>query len=264
MYTPPPTELDCSTSAMDPDRLPFADFLRHVLYEGGSSDSGKASPIQGLLVLDFCDNSSLELIDSDFGLLEKWNAEGTAQSAWPIREMQGQADRALDMTQTRRDLVKIWTNSPYGRDSDASDAGSTDHRNSGFSPGASDMWQGRREQINRARLDQSNRDKALVIVLDSSRHSAASSRLASSFPSLEVMDVLVNSFLSNLSSQTSEWLHLPTFSLNAQLPEWIAMAAASGAVMSPIPGLRRFGFVLQEAVRKLPSGLIIPYHDLAC
>ena len=239
---------------MDPGRLPFADFLRFVLYEGAAGDADKANPIQGLIVLDFCDNSSLELIDGDFGLLDKWNAEGRAQSAWPLRETHGQADREIDLTQTRRDLVKIWTNSPYGRDSDASDAGSNDQRISGLSPGGSERWQGRREQvamIDRERLEQSSRDRALVIVLGASRQIVASDRLASSFPSLDLMDVLVNSFLSNLANQASEWLHLPTFSLNTQLPEWIAMAAAFGAVASPIPGLRRLGFALQEAVRKL-------------
>lgn len=243
---------------MDPDRLPFADFLRHVLYEGGAADPGKTSPIQGLIALDFCDNSSLDLIDGDFGLLDKWNAEGTAQSDWPIRETQGQADHALDITQTRRDLVKIWTNSPYSRDSDASDAGSSDQRNSRLSPGSSEKWQGRREQfsmISHQKLDQSSRDRALVIVLGASRQLIISNRLASSFPSLDLMDVLVSSFLSNLANQPSEWIHLPTFGLNTQPHEWIAIAAASGAVTSPIPGLRRFGFALQEAVRKLPLDL---------
>lgn len=252
---------------MDSDRLPFADFLRHVLYEGATADSGKACAIQGLLVLDFCDRFSLEFNDGDFGLLDKWNAEGTAQSAWPIPETQGQADRALDMTQTRRDLVKIWTNSHYGGDSDTSDAGANDQCNPQLSPRSTEMLQSRREQfsiINRERLDQPSRDKALVIVLGACRQLITSNRLASSFPSLELMDVLVNSFLSNLANQPSDWVHPPTFSLNAQLPEWIAMAAASGAVTSPIPGLRRFGFVLQDAVRKLSIDWLLTALSQLC
>ena len=243
---------------MDPDRLPFADFLRDVLYES-ATELNKTNQIQGLLVLDFCDNGSLELTVDDFGLLDKWNAEGTAQSAWPSWETRGRADRILDITQTRRDLVNIWTNSPYhSRELHVAEGGLTEQRNPGLGPGELEK-RDHLAVVGRERLDQSNRDRALVIVLGMSRQHAISNRLASSFPSLDLMDVLVNSFLMNLAYQSSEWIHLPTFRLNSQIPEWIAMAAASGAVSSPIPGLRRFGFTLQEAVRELyPRRFVAP------
>jgi hypothetical protein len=238
---------------MDPDRLSFGDFLRDVLYEN-ATESNKTNQIQGLLVLDFCDNESVELTVDDFGLIDKWNAEGTAHSAWPLREIHGRADRILDITQTRRELVNIWTNSPHhSREPYAPDGVLSEKHSPGLSPGELEK-RNHLGLIARERLDQSNRDRALMIVLGKSRQPAISNRLASSFPSLELMDILVNSFVTNLAYQASEWLHLPTFRLNSQIPEWISMAAASGAVSSPIPGLRRFGFTLQDAVRELYPG----------
>lgn len=238
---------------MDPERLPFADFLRDVLYES-ATESHKANQVQGLIALDFCDSESLDLVDGDFGLLDKWNAEGTTQNAWPAQEMMhGRADRITDITQTRRDLVKIWTNFPSSRNFDSQEGDFHEQRNSSLSPGELDKWRSRRDQlalVTRDRLEQSNRDRALAMVLSASRQHATSIRIASSFPSLDLMEVLVTSFLSNWAYQASDWIHLPTFRLNSQAPEWIAMAAASGAVSSPIPALRRFGFTLQEAVRE--------------
>ena len=60
---------------MDPNRLPFSDFLRNILYEN-STESTRVGPIQGLTVLDFCDHGNLDLTDDDFSLLDHWNIEG--------------------------------------------------------------------------------------------------------------------------------------------------------------------------------------------
>ena len=59
-----------------------------------------------------------------------------------------------------------------------------------------------------------------------------------------------DNFLVENRYSVSSWIHLGTFKLNAQLPEWLAAVAAAGAVMAPVPVLRRFGFAIQEAVRK--------------
>lgn len=49
-----------------------------------------------------------------------------------------------------------------------------------------------------------------------------------------------------------------TFTLNEQRPEWLATVTAAGSVMTPVPILRRFGYAIQEAVRKLEANIQIP------
>lgn len=84
----PPIELEPSASAMDPNRLPYADFLRDILLDG-SADSGRGSHIQGLTVLDFCDHENLELTVEDLA-----NLEGT--HGLPPSRMEAVSIRALN------------------------------------------------------------------------------------------------------------------------------------------------------------------------
>jgi hypothetical protein len=229
---------------MDPNRLPFSDFLHNILHEN-STEPTCVGPIQGLTVLDFCDHGNLDLTDDDFSLLDHWNIEGNhtfVQVARAPSVAYGRGSSA-DMAQVRQDLVNIWTNSSWSRDG----------RGAGTIPGASDSMPEARDRLERVtpeRLDRSARDRVLAMVLSMSRPASNPARLASSFPSGDVMDILVQNFLMSLAHQASGWIHFPTLRLNAQSPEWIAVAAAAGAASSPIPTLRKFGYILQDAARK--------------
>lgn len=240
-YPPPPTELEPATSAMDPNRLPFADFLRDVLYEN-STESNRSGPIQGLTVLDFCDHGNLQLNDDDFALLDQWTIEGNPAISHGSRSARGTHGRgsSSDMAQVRQDLVKMWTNSTWSERNVVAAANGSD---------SSPDTQHRIERMTAERLEQSARDRVLGMVLRTYSQHSTSHRIASSFPSVEVMDLLIQNFLSAMASQASEWIHFPTFRLNAQSPEWIAVAAAAGAALSTVPTLRRFGHMLQDAAR---------------
>lgn len=251
-YQSSASELDVATSAMDPDRLPFSDFLCDVLYEK-SSESSRSGPIQGLTVLDFCDFGNLELNEDDFGLLDHWNAEGN--SALTTGGRAHGRDSSVDVAQVRQDLVKMWTNSSWAADSKPQEGG----RNVAVTAGGSDSTPGSRDRMERVtseRLEYSTRDRILGLVLNNCPRNV-SARVASSFPSVEVMDILIQNFLTALADQASEWVHFPTFRLNAQSPEWITVAAAAGASLSSISTLRKFGFVLQEAARKLRHSTVV-------
>ena len=237
---------------MDPTRLPFSDFLRDVLYEN-SADSSRSGPIQGLTILDFCNFSNLDLNEDDFGLLDHWNVEGNHGLAQGVtRSAAGHGrDGSADMAQVRQDLVKMWTNSSWAPDARPLEGS----RNSAMTAGGSDSTPDSRDRVERVtseRLEYSTRDRVLALVLNNSRRNV-SGRVASSFPSVEVMDILVHNFLTSLANQASEWIHFPTFRLNAQSPEWITIAAAAGTTLSAVPTLRKFGFILQDAARELIS-----------
>jgi hypothetical protein len=60
---------------MEGSRPAFSDFLRDVMFQEPFG-TPKSDDIQGLAVLNFCDDTNLELNDVDFGLLDFWNGDG--------------------------------------------------------------------------------------------------------------------------------------------------------------------------------------------
>lgn len=178
---------------MNVARLPFSNFLRDVIYE---PEQDQATQGQGLGVLDYCDNINYELNDFDFGMLDQWHTEGPGdrppapQSASPQTE-----HSAVDADQIGHTLAKIWLDSPWRWVPDK-----RDHRfvEAGNLPLplrdiASQHFQESQQQINRVvqgTLNLSNRDRILSIVLAMCQNNQMRARVASSFPSVEMMDIL--------------------------------------------------------------------------
>lgn len=97
------------------------------------------------------------------------------------------------------------------------------------------------------RLDLSARDKIMSIVL--SQVKPPISRAVSSFPSVELLDSLIQYFLTVPHSGASAWIHSAGFDPKQTRPELLLAMAAAGAVLTPDPSLRKLGFALQEVVR---------------
>ncbi|KAK2005127.1 hypothetical protein LX36DRAFT_676499 [Colletotrichum falcatum] len=237
--------------------LPFSDFLQNVIYEPGM-EASRMTGAQGLAVLDFCDNSNLELNEVDFGLLDHWNmdAMGNTESE---QSFTPHTDDSIDLAQMRQTLVKVWTESPWQWVPNQTDSCYVEHSNFSVPPDdtTSAAFQQSRQKhakVVKGKLDQSGRDQILAIVLSTCKSDNIMSRVASSFPSLEVMDSLVHIFLAAHFCQTSQWIHHASFSMESQWAEWLAVAASAGAILTPVQTLRKFGFALQEAVRvTIPS-----------
>lgn len=235
----------------------FFDFLRDVLYEQ-PLDPSRVTDSQGLAVLDFCDNANLELTDMDFGFLDAWNLGGVSEEPPPMQDICPRPASSAEMAQMRKSLVQAWTESPWRWDPTTNDSGYTEQGQLAVSAQetSSARFHESRKRLERVvaeKLEQSARDRVLAILLSTCRQTATANRVAASFPTVQVMDALVHIFLVSQACQVDEWIHFPTFTLNDQWPEWIAMAAAMGGAITPISPLRRFGFAVQEAVRELPA-----------
>ncbi|KAM4054807.1 fungal specific transcription factor [Hirsutella rhossiliensis] len=248
-----PQSLEPPNVIVDMDWDPFFDFLRDVLYEQ-PYDPSKFPDSQGLAPLDFCNNANLELTDMDFGLLDHWNLDGIVEGTLSVQEVASGSANSADISQMRQNLVQAWTESPWRWDPKNNDSG---YKEQSFLPvpatdtcSAQLQMRGRGfERVVAETLEQPGRDRVLAIVLSTCRQNAMTNRVAASFPTVEVMDTLVHIFLAAQACQADEWIHFPTFKLNDQWPEWIAMAAAVGAALTSMPTLRKFGFAVQEAVR---------------
>jgi hypothetical protein len=73
--------------------------------------------------------------------------------------------------------------------------------------------------------------------------------IASAFPSIELLDGLIQYFLSSASLDAQAWFHLPTFSPSNLSPELLACIVSAGAASIPDVSLRKLGYALHEASR---------------
>ncbi|KAI0863352.1 hypothetical protein F4860DRAFT_83408 [Xylaria cubensis] len=258
-----------TNNAVNMPHQPFSDFLRDVLYTQ-SLESSRLAEAQGLAVLDFCDDTSYELNDVDFGVLDHWNLDGMSERPVVTQEATPKTDdSSVDMAQMRRNLVKIWTDSPWRWIPDKRDHGYSEHGNLPLPcrDSASQQFQEHQKQIDRVvqdKLDQSSRDKLLAVVLGACANDAIKIQIAASFPSAEIMDTLTHIFLASHLCSVTGWIHFGSLALNSQWPEWLVTAAAAGATMTPVPTLRKFGFAISEAVRlALPSKFESNYTGIA-
>jgi len=237
----------------------FPDFIRDILYRSSYGDaSTKLVDVQASAVLDFYDDTNFaDFNDFNFDLLSHWNIDASRTAA----DQADGTDNPPSITAMRAALCKLWTESPWRWIPEKTDSRYTEQSNL---PLSSHDAQGVQLEANPMPVDRvtkdvlqgSSRDKILAIVLGTLRDNATINRVASSFPSTDAMDSWINVFLAAHLCQTSSWIHYASLYLNSQYPEWLAIAAAAGALLTPVLPLRRFGLALQEAVRMYMSSLI--------
>lgn len=240
---------------VDMSRQPFTDFLHNVLYDQDQQlGPSRASIPQGLATLSFCDNANLDMTDLDFGILDNWslgNIHGMIATDPNLANfVSSQPEDPADLSLMHKCLVSIWSESPWRWMPD----GTKDNINferSNLQLRGINSSQLRPDRVVNDKLEPAGRDKILAIVLETCQNNTVLSRVASSFPSVDVVDSLAHVFLAWHLCQVSEFIHFGLFSMNEQCPEWLAVVAAAGAVLTPVNSLQKFGYAMQEAVRKL-------------
>jgi hypothetical protein len=244
--------------------------MRDVLYDqplDASATRFGEPPAPGLAVLDFYDDANLDFSGFDFALLDHWNVDPSSSSS----SSQLMADQThppstntedpAGMAAMRAALVKMWSESPWYWTPPKTDNCYVEQPNLPLPLPHGDAHRvvvQARDGSSRAVVDRvvkdtlqsACRDKILAIVLGTCRDNGMAGRVAASFPSAELMDSWINIFLAEHLCKVSSWIHYGSFAMNSQWPEWLAMAAAAGAILTPVPTFRRFGFALQEAVRE--------------
>ncbi|PTB65291.1 hypothetical protein BBK36DRAFT_1122226 [Trichoderma citrinoviride] len=238
-----------ASGPMELSNIPFFDFLRDVLYQQ-PVDLSRGHESQGPAVLDFCDDLDMDLTDMDFGLLDHWNLDLNDGSTIASQATQN----STEMSQMRQNLANVWGELPWKWDPTTKDSAYTEQGNIPIAANdiSNAQYQETKKQLERVvdqKLNLSSRDQILAIVLKTCRDASMASRVAASFPTVDVMDTMVQAFLAAHVRQVSTWIHYPTLKLNSVWPEWIGNAVAAGAVLMPAPTLRKFGFAIQEAVR---------------
>ncbi|KAH6690442.1 C6 transcription factor RegA [Plectosphaerella plurivora] len=232
--------------------VPFTGFLQNVLYQPGVEPAKTDAAQGGLAVLDFGAHVDLNLNDVDFDLLGYWNADFHTDSAMQ-QAYTPRTDDSVDLTEMRQNLVKLWTDSPWRWHPATGEGSYAELKNVPVPSGdATGALRESRKKLGRTvpdKLEQPGRDGALAVILKTCEELEVMTRVASSFPSVDMMDSLIHIFLAAHFCQTTQFIHQATFKLNSQWPDWLAVTAASGAILTPVPTLRKWGFAIQEAVR---------------
>ncbi|KAK3082188.1 hypothetical protein LTS18_013072 [Coniosporium uncinatum] len=97
------------------------------------------------------------------------------------------------------------------------------------------------------KLDSATRDAILAIVL--SQIKSQTFPVVSAFPSVELLDHLIQFYLAGPFSKQNTWIHTASFRAKKAQPELLLAMAAAGAVLTPDCSLRKLGFAIQEIIR---------------
>ncbi|KAK2601820.1 hypothetical protein QQS21_004603 [Conoideocrella luteorostrata] len=101
---------------------------------------------------------------------------------------------------------------------------------------------------NTPKLTTSGRDKIMTIVVNNCS-TGGIPKATASFPSVDLLDSLLDVCLYSFQSETKNYIHIPTFDPNKKRPELVTTIIALGAVMTQDPTLVKLGFALQESAR---------------
>lgn len=105
-----------------------------------------------------------------------------------------------------------------------------------------------------AKLGVAARDRILTMVVKTCRPENLPKAIAS-FPSLELLDTLIQYYLTSPIARADCFIHSATFDPNDKRPELLVAMAATGAVLTSDLTLTKLGYALQECVR-----LAVPKH----
>lgn len=112
-------------------------------------------------------------------------------------------------------------------------------------------------RLSAAPIDQVSRDRIMAMIF-STCEPAAISRIVSSFPSATLLDRLMQQFMLSHASQSNAWIHFASLRPHLAQPDFVGILVAAGAVLSPLPAIRKLGYAIQEAVRSLMPGKVCP------
>lgn len=120
----------------------------------------------------------------------------------------------------------------------------------------------RRRATPKKELIHTARDRILAMILRITT-GAASYRVVTSFPSLDILRDLIHHALIHMRErQIGNFIHVPSFDINKQRPELLGAIIAYGSISSPSTAVRKFGYALQETIRVAINQLVS--HDSCC
>ncbi|KAI4703069.1 hypothetical protein J4E81_001946 [Alternaria sp. BMP 2799] len=191
--------------------------------------SGQATP-RGIMDLSF--DLDVGLTDLDLGLLDQYNFQVPFAADTPSTDAHG-AEQPVPETDTAPVRAEAFKQSIWRYLPQRSRNPTAEQVNLAVPDTEKDGY--RRSNFTHRRVVAENRENV--------------KRIASAFPSMELLDGLIQYFLSSPSIDAPTWFHLPTFSPSKLNPELLASVVSAGAATLPDISLRKLGYALHEASR---------------
>ncbi|KAH7002482.1 hypothetical protein EDB80DRAFT_578910 [Ilyonectria destructans] len=201
-------------------------------------------PYHGLVDLDI--NASMELDDVDVQFLNNYNSNIPFEFDSISQPERSAAHSTPSPLSTEAFETLYWRFRPNKKDYQGSEERylsmpSNDHT----SPESRVHLE---KRVTCSELGMAARDKILAMVVKCCRPEN-SFRAASSFPSVKLLDTLLQYYLTSPVASAASFLHLATFDPNTRRPELVAIMAAAGAALTSDPALTKLGYAIQECVR---------------
>ncbi|KAG9524419.1 hypothetical protein KCU93_g6231, partial [Aureobasidium melanogenum] len=198
-------------------------------------------------VFDFGANTDLELNDLDLNFLDGYNHEipFTAFVETPETNRSIPASEppsALGVESLQKSST--WRFRPVTQD-----RGMGDQQNISIPSGETSKRLPMQRRVTSEMLSYTMRDRVMALFMASSSNVDTLQKTMQSFPSLELLDSLLQYFLSSKTAISNRMIHLPTFRPNNARPELIAAMVVGGATLAPDVSLRKMGFALMEVIR---------------
>ena len=207
---------------------------------------------------------SIELEDIDLRFLEDYNVNIPFELADTSPNISQAAQFATDPCRAAALASDAFHNCHWRFRPNAQDNGNAEEHNlslpSDHRPPESHLRLSRR--VTGTKLSVSSRDKILTTVVESCRPENLS-RAVASFPSVDLLDSLLQYSLTSPVARLDSILHAATFNPNEKRPELLAAMAARGAVLTADPALTKLGHAIQESLRFAIPKHVRPYHFLS-
>lgn len=239
------------------------DFLQQVMGEGTFANLSQTNNGLGTWtprnLFEFGMNTNLELNDIDLSFLDDYNQSNpfgmttpTPDAAPMERYFPGETPPDPPLGVESLQKSSTWRFRPQSKD----------NREGNMSLPATDSL--KRLTVDRRvtpeMLQYTTRDQILALIITA----GSGSRSVLSFPSVELLDSLLQYYLTATPAPSS-LIHAASFRPSQKRPELVASMIAAGAAMAPDAPLRKLGFAIQEAVQiSIPqkvSGTAIHLRD---
>jgi len=209
-------------------------------------------------VSDFGFESNIELDDIDLSFLDSYNTDipfyydGSPNNAL-LASTPGDSTNASDPSRSTAIGAEAYQKSYWKFRPKRLQSGFVDERNLSLPAESGDHGSPESRiplprRMIAEKLVTRTRDRILSVILSSCKPENLH-RALNSFPSTDLLDILLQYYLSSPIARPDGYIHVPTLDISATRPEFLAAMICCGAVMTSDPALSKLGFAIQECVR---------------
>ncbi|KAK3897625.1 hypothetical protein C8A05DRAFT_38811, partial [Staphylotrichum tortipilum] len=222
------------------------DFLPGLWSAGGDNGLGMEHPFPGI-----------ELDDLDLRFLDTYNISVPFEFGRPPRSVPSHpAAPPLGLSNSPHPassaseafLNHHWRFRPNPKDNGAAEEHNLSLPSDGRDQPSPDSQISFTRRVTPVRLGAAARDNILTIIIQCCRPENLP-KVVASFPSVELLDTLIQFYLTSTFARADSFIHAATFDPNEKKPELLLAMAAAGAVLTADPTLVKLGYAMQECIR---------------